>query len=113
MPQIGLFRFVYRMARNYGQLSVGAEPCRNGTPYRSGPGIGSLYGLASAVSIMDDDTEDAEEKCRRIEAEQSASNIGAVIGTAIGLAMSLSGEEEEADEDEYDEKYDDGFEQTM
>ena len=62
---------------------------------------------------MDDDTEDAEEKRRRIEAEQSASNVGAVIGTAIGLAMSLSGENEEADEDEYDEKNDDGFEQTM
>lgn len=103
----------YRMARNYGQFSVGAEPCRNGTPYRSGLGIGSLYGLASAVSIMDDDTEDAEEKRRRIEAEQSASNVGAVIGTAIGLAMALSGEEKDADEDEYDEKYDDGFEQTM
>lgn len=101
------------MARNYGQPSVGTEPHRNGTPHRSGPGIGSLYGLASAVSIMDDDTEDAEEKRRRIEAEQSASNVGAVIGTAIGLAMALSGEEEDADEDEYDEKNDDGFEQTM
>ena len=100
----------YRMARNYGQLSVGTESHRNGTPHRSGPGIGSLYGLASAVSIMDDDTEDAEEKRRRIEAEQYASNVGAVIGTAIGLVMSLSGE---ADEDEYDEKYDDGFGQTM
>ena len=62
---------------------------------------------------MDDDTEDAEEKHRRIEAEQSASNVGAVIGTAIGLAMALSGEEEDADEDEYHEKNDDGFEQTM
>ena len=103
----------YRMARNYRQPSVGTESYLNGAPYRSGPGIGSLYGLASTVSIMDDDTEDAEEKRRRIEAEQSASNIGAVIGTAIGLAMSLSGEEEEAEEDEYDEKYDDGFEQTM
>ena len=101
------------MARNYGQLSVGTESYRDGTPHRSGLGIGSLYGLDSAVSIMDDDTEDAEEKRRRIEAEQSASNVGAVIGTAIGLVMSLSGKEEEADEDEYDEKYDDGFEQTM
>ncbi len=109
----GLFRFVYRMARNYGQLSVGDKSYRNGTPHRSGLGIGSLYGLASAVSIMDDDTEDAEEKRRRIEAEQSASNVGAVIGTTIGLAMALSGEEKDADEDEYDEKYDDGFEQTM
>ena len=101
------------MARNYGQLSVGTESHRNGTPHRSGPGIGSLYGLASAVSVMDNDTEDAEEKRRRIEAEQSASNVGALLGTAIGLALSLSGEEEDADEDEYDEKYNDGFEQMM
>ena len=42
----------YRMARNYGQLSVGTESYRDGTPHRSGLGIGSLYGLDSAVSII-------------------------------------------------------------
>ena len=37
--------------------------------------------------MLDDDDEDAEERYRRIQAEQEAKNIGAVIGLAVGVAV--------------------------
>ena len=46
-----------------------------------------LYGLAATGALLDDDDEDAEERYRRIQAEQEAKNIGAVIGLAAGVAV--------------------------
>ena len=46
-----------------------------------------MYGLAATGALLDEDDEDAEERCRRIQAEQEAKNIGAVVGLAAGLAI--------------------------
>lgn len=46
-----------------------------------------LYGLAATGALLDDDDGDAEERYRRIQAEQEAKNFGAVIGVAAGLAI--------------------------
>ena len=49
-------------------------------PLRAG-----LYGLAATGALLDDDDEDAEERYRRIQAEQEAKNFGAAIGLIAGL----------------------------
>ena len=41
----------------------------------------------TAGTLLDDDGEDAEERYRRIQAEQEAKNIGAVIGLAAGVVV--------------------------
>lgn len=46
-----------------------------------------LYGLAATGALLDDEDGDAEERYRRIQAEQEAKNIGAVIGLAAGVTM--------------------------
>ena len=61
----------------------------------------SLYGLAAAGALLDEDGEDAEERSRRVQAEQEAKNIGAVIGLVAGAAMALAqaaGETQEAEQ---------------
>lgn len=51
------------------------------------------------------ESNDPEERRRRIEAEQAGANLGAVLGLTIGAAMALS-EEEEIEEQEYiNERY--------
>lgn len=62
-------------------------------PLRAG-----LYGLAAAAAILDGDDGDAEERCRRIQAEQEAKNIGAVIGLAAGAAVALAQDKASAEE---------------
>ena len=48
--------------------------------------LGGIDSLASSVSkIIDDSSEDPEERRKRIEAEENAEAIGAILGTAIGL----------------------------
>ncbi len=78
--------------------------------------LGGIDSLASSVSkIIDDSSEDPEERRRRIEAEENANNLGAVLGTVIGLASeaisSAKGKREQQDEEEqrryYEEEYDD------
>lgn len=51
-------------------------------PLRAG-----LYGLAAAGTLLDDDGADAEERYRRIQAEQAAKNFGAAIGLVAGVAV--------------------------
>ena len=46
--------------------------------------------MLEASSIFDDDNEDAEERRRRIEAQEAAQNLGAVVGLAAGLAVSAA-----------------------
>ena len=74
-------------------------------------GIGSavgagLRGLASAGRLIEDDSEDPEERRKRIEAEQAGSNVGTIHGLAIGAAMGLtehqSPEEQQTIQDEQD-----------
>lgn len=62
-----------------------------------------LYGLAATGALLDDD-EDAEERYRRIQAEQEAKNIGAVIGVVAGVAMVLTQDEQSAKEQQQAEE---------
>ena len=57
-----------------------------------------LYGLAATGALLDDGNEDAEERYRRIQAEQEGKNIGAVIGLVAGVAMVLTQDEHPATE---------------
>lgn len=48
--------------------------------------LGGIDSLASSVSkIIDDSSEDPEERRKRIQAEENAETIGTMLGTAIGL----------------------------
>ncbi len=57
-----------------------------------------LRGLASAGKLIEDDSEDPEERRKRIEAEQNGSDIGAVLGLALGAAMTLTQNKAQAEE---------------
>jgi len=86
-----------------------------------------LRGLASAGRLIEDDSEDPDERRKRIEAEQAGSNVGTILGLAIGAAMALtehpSPAEEQAIQDEQDfneflaqmeaEEEEQEFQQTM
>ena len=77
--------------------------------------------------MIEDDSEDPDERRKRIEAEQAGSNEGTILGLAIGAAMALteteSTEEQQAIRDEQDfneflaqmeaEEEEHGFQQTM
>ena len=61
-----------------------------------------LRGILEAGSIIDGTAEDPEERRKRIEAEENASNLGAVIGLAAGIiaAATDSGDDISAEENE-------------
>ena len=64
--------------------------------------VGSLVGAVSR--IVDDDTEDPDERRKRIEAEQNGAALGTLIGDAVGLianAASKSTEETGTQEPDY------------
>lgn len=64
--------------------------------------------------LLDDDEQDAEERYRRIQAEQSAKNFGTVIGLAAGAALALTREKQESEEQqEAEEQKEQTMEQTM
>lgn len=71
----------------------------------SGGMIGKVGSLVGAVSrIVDDDTEDPDERRKRIEAEQNGAALGTLIGDAVGLianAASKSTEETGTQEPDY------------
>ena len=48
--------------------------------------------------MIDGDTEDEEERRKRIEAEQTGSNVGFVLGLAVGAAMALTQNESQTEE---------------
>lgn len=53
--------------------------------------------------MIEDDSEDPEERQKRIQAEQAGSNVGTILGLAIGAAMALTetgSTEEQAIQDE-------------
>ena len=57
-----------------------------------------LYGLAATGALLNDDDGDAEERYRRIQAEQEAKNIGAAIGLVAGVAVALTQSQQLAEE---------------
>ena len=108
-----LFRTVrdaLRQSQGYGSCygSIGAEG-QKADPHFGGSlygGIGAgLRGLASAGRLIEDDSEDPDERRKRIEAEQTGSNVGTILGLAIGTAMALTeaeSTEEQAIQDQQD-----------
>ena len=77
--------------------------------YDSHGGIGSgavavgLRGILKAGSIIDGTAEDQEERRKRIEAQENASNFGAVIGLAVGILTAAADSEEDMTAEENDE----------
>ena len=76
--------------------------------YDSHGGIGSgavavgLRGILEAGCIIDGTAEDPEERRKRIEAQENASNLGAVIGLAVGILTAAADSEEDMTDEEND-----------
>ena len=51
------------------------------------------------------ESDDPEERRRRIEAEQAGANLGTVLGLAIGAAMALTKEDEFEEQEYINERY--------
>ena len=102
-------RDALRQSQDYGSYygAVGAEG-QKADPHFGGSfygGIGAgLRGLASAGRLIEDNSEDPDERRKRIEAEQAGSNVGTILGLAVGAAMALTETktEEQAIQDEQD-----------
>ena len=88
-------RDALRQSQGYGSYygAAGAEG-QKADPHFGGSlygGIGAgLRGLASAGRLIEDDSEDPDERRKRIEAEQAGSNVGTILGLAIGAVMGLT-----------------------
>lgn len=52
---------------------------------------------------MEGDSDDPEERRRRMETDQAASNVGAILGLTIGTAMALTEDQTIQDEQDYNE----------
>ena len=105
-------RDALRQSQGYGShhFPAGAEG-QKADPHFGGSlygGIGAgLRGLASAGRLIEDDSEDSEQRRKRMEAEQAGSNVGTILGLAIGAAMALTETkptEEQVIQDEQDFK---------
>lgn len=57
-----------------------------------------LHSAAALAQLIDDGSEDEEDRRKRIAAEENGSNIGAVLGVAIGAAMALTQNESKTEE---------------
>lgn len=68
----------------------------------SGAVAAGLRGILEAGSIIDGTVEDPEERRKRIEAQENASNLGAVIGLAVGVLTAAADSEEDMSAEEND-----------
>ena len=66
-------------------------------------GAAGLRGILEVGSIIDGTAEDPEERRKRIEAQENASNLGAVIGLAVGILTAAADSEEDMTDEENDE----------
>lgn len=98
-------------SQGYGSGSFGGGQKAEEAPHRHLGGINAtlgagLHDLASAGRLIEDDSEDPEERRKRIQAEQAGSDIGAALGLVIGAAMALteieSPKEQQTIQDEQD-----------
>ena len=55
--------------------------------------------------MIDNDSDDPEERRRQIEAQQAASNLGAVIGLAAGIIGALTEREKEGKSIQEEEEF--------
>mgnify|MGYP002578967368 FL=1 len=103
-----LLRNPFQEYRDAGQHDRETAP-KNIENYDSHGGIGSgavaagLRGILEAGSIIDGTAEDPEERRKRIEAQENASNLGAVIGLAVGILTAAADSEEDITAEENDE----------
>ena len=102
-----LLRNSFQEYRDAGQHDRETAP-KNFENYDSHGSIGSgavaagLRGILEAGSIIDGTAEDPEERQKRIEAQENASNLGAVIGLAVGILTAAAGSEEDMTAEEND-----------
>lgn len=100
-----LLRNPFQEYRDAGQHDRETAP-KNIKNYDSHGGIGSgavaagLRGILEVGSIIDGTAEDPEERRKRIEAQENASNLGAVIGLAVGILSAAADSEEDVTADE-------------
>lgn len=79
--------------------------------YRHIGGIGSavgfgIRGILETGSVIEDTAEDPEERRKRIESQETASNIGAVLGLAIGAVSTIAEHNEDYEEQSDENKFD-------
>lgn len=102
-----LLRNPFKEYRDAGQHDRETAP-KNIENYDSHGGIGSgavaagLRGILEVSSIIDGTAEDPEERRKRIEAQENASNLGAVIGLAVGILSAAADSEEDMTAEEND-----------
>ena len=102
-----LLRNPFKEYQDAGQHDRETAP-KNIENYDSHGGIGSgavaagLRGILEAGSIIDGTAKDPEERRKRIEAQENASNLGAVIGLAVGILTAAADSEEDITAEEND-----------
>lgn len=102
-----LLRNPFQEYRDAGQHGGETAP-KNFENYDSHGGIGSsavaagLRGILEVGSIIDGTAEDPEERRKRIEAQENASNLGAVIGLAVGILTAVADSEGDMTAEEND-----------
>lgn len=76
--------------------------------------LGGINSLAESLSrIIDDESEDEEERRKRIEAEQNGSDIGTLIGSVVGMFMNIISDSNEEIEFEENINEDNGFNMNL
>ena len=102
-----LLRNPFKEYRDAGRHDRETAP-KNHENYDSCGGIGGgavaagLRGILEAGSIIDGTAEAPEERRKRIEAQENASNLGAVIGLAVGVLTAAADSEEDMSAEEND-----------
>lgn len=93
--------FSHRSSQNTRRSAMGAKTCGNGSANHLRSASVGIHGLASALSIVNDDDNKTPEE---IEAEErarlSAGNAGALIGLVAGVAMELLSKDSDTSEEE-------------
>lgn len=102
-----LLRNSFKEYRDVGRHDRETAP-KNIENYDSHGGIGGgavaagLRSILEAGSIIDGTAEDPEERRKRIEVQENASNLGAVIGLAVGILSAAADSEEDMTAEEND-----------